>query len=308
MSACARVTGSWLSPRPGAGEETGPRGPAETGGNQGLPRPDVVGQESAKRIVAVAVYNHYKRVFYPEWQQSVDLEKSNILLVGPTGTANIDCPDARAKLACPLHRRCDRPDEAVTSARRGEHPGANCSRPRNTIRAAPSGALSTSTKSTKIARRTPIRSDTRERVGRRVCSRDCSRSLRARLPCAADGRPQTPEQAFVKIDTSNILFQFAAAAFHGFEPIITAGIGRRQHGLSQQPGGSGRLTTSKCSLSRTRRLTELRTDSRVDRPMPVAAALDELDAADTDSHSQRSRATPLVLQYKTLSRWKASNW
>ena len=47
----------------------------------------VIGQESAKRIVSVAVYNHYKRVETADLvADEIELEKSNILLVGPTGT------------------------------------------------------------------------------------------------------------------------------------------------------------------------------------------------------------------------------
>ncbi|MBU1707225.1 AAA family ATPase, partial [bacterium] len=46
----------------------------------------VIGQEGAKRRVAVAVYNHYKRINARSKPSTVELEKSNILLVGPTGT------------------------------------------------------------------------------------------------------------------------------------------------------------------------------------------------------------------------------
>ncbi|MBJ2356486.1 ATP-dependent Clp protease ATP-binding subunit ClpX, partial [Sphaerochaeta sp. S2] len=48
----------------------------------------VIGQEDAKRVLAVAVYNHYKRVKYQKQisEQGVELDKSNILMVGPTGT------------------------------------------------------------------------------------------------------------------------------------------------------------------------------------------------------------------------------
>ena len=69
--------------------------PADEISREDLPRPQAIksyldeytiGQETAKRTVSVAVYNHYKRVFYPEWQESIELEKSNILLLGPTGT------------------------------------------------------------------------------------------------------------------------------------------------------------------------------------------------------------------------------
>ena len=46
----------------------------------------VVGQHRAKKTLAVAVYNHYKRIYSPTPPGSVELEKSNILLIGPTGT------------------------------------------------------------------------------------------------------------------------------------------------------------------------------------------------------------------------------
>jgi len=45
----------------------------------------VIGQERTKRILAVAVYNHYKRIYSPV-ESEVELQKSNILLIGPTGT------------------------------------------------------------------------------------------------------------------------------------------------------------------------------------------------------------------------------
>ena len=46
----------------------------------------VIGQERAKKTLAVAVYNHYKRIGYQPRSDAVELEKSNILLIGPTGT------------------------------------------------------------------------------------------------------------------------------------------------------------------------------------------------------------------------------
>ena len=45
----------------------------------------VIGQENAKKVLAVAVYNHYKRLNYSGKKDEVELSKSNILLIGPTG-------------------------------------------------------------------------------------------------------------------------------------------------------------------------------------------------------------------------------
>ena len=46
----------------------------------------VIGQEQAKRVLAVAVYNHYKRLFTQIEQDGVEIDKSNVLLIGPTGS------------------------------------------------------------------------------------------------------------------------------------------------------------------------------------------------------------------------------
>ena len=62
---------------------------------KGLPKPRdikafldqyVIGQDSAKRYLSVAVYNHYKRLAQKQGDDGVEIEKSNIIMVGPTGT------------------------------------------------------------------------------------------------------------------------------------------------------------------------------------------------------------------------------
>ena len=46
----------------------------------------VIGQEDAKKVLSVAVYNHYKRLLYKDNKDDVEIEKSNVILVGETGT------------------------------------------------------------------------------------------------------------------------------------------------------------------------------------------------------------------------------
>ena len=58
----------------------------------------VIGQEDAKKVLSVAVYNHYKRLLYKENQDDVEIEKSNVILVGETGTGKTLLAKSIAKL------------------------------------------------------------------------------------------------------------------------------------------------------------------------------------------------------------------
>ena len=82
-------------------------GTAPTQEPQNLPKPTeikavldeyVIGQEKAKRALAVAVYNHYKRINAPKKRGDVELQKSNIVMVGPTGCGKTFLAQSLAKI------------------------------------------------------------------------------------------------------------------------------------------------------------------------------------------------------------------
>jgi len=58
----------------------------------------VIGQEEAKKVLSVAVYNHYKRVMAPKKKDDVELQKSNIIMVGPTGSGKTYLAQSLARI------------------------------------------------------------------------------------------------------------------------------------------------------------------------------------------------------------------
>ena len=58
----------------------------------------IIGQDDAKKTMAIAIYNHYIRISQNETGNGVDIQKSNILLLGPTGTGKCVCGDTKVKI------------------------------------------------------------------------------------------------------------------------------------------------------------------------------------------------------------------
>src|SRR2546428_10875303 len=141
----------------------------------------VIGQERAKKTLAVAVYNHYKRInSHSGRDNDVELDKSNIMLIGPTGVGPTQLAQRwRASWTCPsrspTRRRSPKP---ATWARTSRTSWCGCSRPVTSTSPNASAASSTSTRST----RSPGSPRTRASPATcrvRGCSRRCSRSSRA---------------------------------------------------------------------------------------------------------------------------------
>ena len=132
----------------------------------------VIGQNDAKKVLSVAVYNHYKRIEHEGKIGEVELSKSNILLIGPTGSGKTLLAETLARLLNVPFTIAD----ATTLTEAGyvgedvENIIQSSFRSATTMSKRPRRALSTSTRSTK-SRVSPITPPSRVTYPARVCSR-----------------------------------------------------------------------------------------------------------------------------------------
>ncbi|MFZ1946450.1 MAG: ATP-dependent Clp protease ATP-binding subunit ClpX [bacterium] len=95
---CIRLCSTIIEDDVKAEKTTGPRDLPKPVEIKGFLDDYVIGQDRAKKILSVAVYNHYKRVMSPPAKDGVEIQKSNILLVGPTGTGKTLLAETLARL------------------------------------------------------------------------------------------------------------------------------------------------------------------------------------------------------------------
>jgi ATP-dependent Clp protease ATP-binding subunit ClpX len=181
----------------------------------------VIGQDHAKKVLSVAVYNHYKRLQNAQNKDSVELQKSNILLIGPTGSG-------KTLLAQTMARMLDVPftvADATTLTEAG-YVGDD-------VESVISRLLQTCDYDVEKAQRGIIYIDEIDKIARKSENPSITRDVSGEgvqqallkliegtvSSVAPQGGRKHPNQDTVKVDTSNILF-ICGGAFDGLEKII----------------------------------------------------------------------------------------